>query len=117
DQERRRDFRRVRERRLEVIDVGLFPRREAPTPLAVQIVVVAVGAATLPDLVAPAPRLAEIGEEIRDAGAHADRGEEPRPRADERDAFTAVAVAIDPDVLRVDVAHLDHLLRRRLDAV
>ena len=109
--------RHVRERRLEVVHLRVVPRREAPAALAVQVVVVAVGAAAAGDLVRPAPALVEVRVEIGDAGAHADGREQLRARADERRAFSAVAVAVDADALRIDVAHLDHLAHRGLDAL
>src|SRR4030095_4889797 len=95
----------------------MFPGREAPAALPFHVVVVAVGAAAAGHLVRPAPALAEVAEQIGDAGAHADRGKHLRTRADERGAFTAVAVTVHADALRIGITHFNHLARGGLDAV
>ena len=68
-------------------------------------------------LIGPAPVLVEVVVEVGHAGARGDRGEHLRHDADEGRALSSVAVAVDADVLRIRVAQLDHLARRRLHAL
>src|SRR6202008_3898148 len=83
DEDRLADLGRMSESRLEVVHIGLLPRGESPASLPEHVIPVAVVAASPGHLVGPSPALAEVGEEIRYAGAHADRSKELGLRRDE----------------------------------
>ena len=100
-----------------MVHLGVVPWRHPLAPLVVEVVVGPVRAAPARHLIGPSPVLVEVEEQIGDARAHADGGEEPRPRADEGDPFAAVAVPVDADPFRIDVAHLDHFPGGGLDAL
>src|SRR5258708_25689549 len=72
DENRRRGLGRVRERRLEMINLWFVPRGEAPTALPIQVVVETIlprGAGR--GLIRPPPALGEVAIQVRYASADA----------------------------------------------